>query len=108
MKRILKALLIIAAVTALALAGLSALYTTELAQELTTLRRENRSDLVYLRGRIRELESDLKQTLRQPLGECEDLPSVSTEVTETQPSTPSGALTEAPSEDTLLVLSATC
>ena len=39
--------------------GLAYLYTYSVSEELATLRRENRSDTVYLRYRIRELESEL-------------------------------------------------
>ena len=39
--------------------GLAYLYTYSVSEELTLLRRESRSDTVYLRYRIRELESEL-------------------------------------------------
>ena len=52
--------LLIAAFCVLALwVGLSTLYTYSVSEELTTLRREGRSDIVYLRCRIRDLESEL-------------------------------------------------
>ena len=37
----------------------STLYTYSISEELSLLRREGRSDLVYLRSRIRDLESEL-------------------------------------------------
>lgn len=39
--------------------GVACLYTYSVSEELTTLRRESRSDTVYLRCRIRDLESEL-------------------------------------------------
>ena len=52
--------LLIAALCALTTwVGLSTLYAHSLSEELTLLRREGRSDTVYLRSRIRELESEL-------------------------------------------------
>lgn len=39
--------------------GIAYLYTYTVSKELATLRRESRSDTVYLRCRIRELESEL-------------------------------------------------
>ena len=52
--------ILIAAFCALALwATLSTLYTHSVSEELTTLRREERSDIVYLRNRVRDLESIL-------------------------------------------------
>lgn len=39
--------------------GIACLYTYSVSEELTTLRRESRSDTVYLRCRIRDLESEL-------------------------------------------------
>ena len=52
--------LLIAAFCVLALwAGLATLYTYSVSEELTLLRREGRSDIIYLRCRIRDLESEL-------------------------------------------------
>jgi len=52
--------LLIAAFCVLAVwAGLATLYTYSVSEELTMLRREGRSDMVYLRCRIRDLESEL-------------------------------------------------
>ena len=61
--------LLIAAFCILAVwAGLSTLYTYSVSEELTLLRREGRSDTVYLRCRIRDLESELSAglTAREP------------------------------------------
>ena len=43
--------------------GLSTLYTYSVSEELSLLRREGRSDTVYLRCRIRDLESELSAGL---------------------------------------------
>ncbi|MBR6782782.1 MAG: hypothetical protein IKM33_06290 [Clostridia bacterium] len=52
--------LLIAAFCILAVwAGLATLYTYSVSEELTMLRREGRSDIIYLRCRIRDLESEL-------------------------------------------------
>ena len=52
--------LLIAAFCVLTLwAGLATLYTYSVSEELTTLRREGRSDMIYLRCRIRDLENEL-------------------------------------------------
>lgn len=47
--------------------GLAYLYTYSVSEELATLRREDRSDTVYLRCRIRELESKLAAGLEEIL-----------------------------------------
>ena len=47
--------------------GLAYLYTYSVSEELATLRREDRSDTVYLRCRIRELESKLTAGLQEIL-----------------------------------------
>jgi hypothetical protein len=47
--------------------GLSTLYAQELSRELTCLRRDNRSDTVYLRNRVKELEAEIKEHIRLPL-----------------------------------------
>ena len=47
--------------------GLAYLYTYSVSEELAMLRREDRSDTVYLRCRIRELESKLSAGLREIL-----------------------------------------
>ena len=53
-------ILLITAFCALALwAGLATLYTYSVSEELTMLRKEGRSDIMYLRCRIRDLESEL-------------------------------------------------
>ena len=94
--------LLIAALCVLATwAGLSTLYTYSVAEELTMLRREERSDTVYLRCRIRELESELDARL----GETFPTPSepvggeVTTErVTEGEVTAPKPAESEAATE----------
>lgn len=63
MKKMLKVLTVILASAAFAGVLLSVAYTQTISDELTLLRRENRSDIVYLRNRVRELESDLKNTI---------------------------------------------
>ena len=47
--------------------GLAYLYTYSVSEELAMLRREDRSDTVYLRCRIRELESKLTAGLQEVL-----------------------------------------
>ena len=47
--------------------GLAYLYTYSVSEELAMLRREDRSDTVYLRCRIRELESKLTAGLQEIL-----------------------------------------
>ena len=64
MRQFTKGLLIALTSLALLTAGLTALYTRELSEELTALRREGRSDNVYLRCRVRDLEAELKDYLR--------------------------------------------
>lgn len=59
MRNLTKGLLIAAAVVATGWLLLSTLYTQSVSEELTRLRRESRSDVVYLRNRIKELESEL-------------------------------------------------
>ena len=53
---------------------LSTLYTYSISEELSLLRREGRSDVVYLRSRIRDLESELAdhQAVTSPPTEIED------------------------------------
>lgn len=63
MKKLMNGLLIALAVVLLSGLILSALYTQTVSDELTRLRRESRSDIVYLRTRIRELESELTESL---------------------------------------------
>ena len=68
--------LLIAAFCVLTLwAGLATLYTYSVSEELTTLRREGRSDMIYLRCRIRDLENELSA---RPDG-SDDTPTVSIE-----------------------------
>ncbi|MBQ4113410.1 MAG: hypothetical protein IJD38_11490 [Clostridia bacterium] len=47
--------------------GLSTLYAREISHELRSLRRESRSDTVYLRSRVKEMESEIKEYLRCPV-----------------------------------------
>ncbi len=63
MKRIFKATAIAAAVLVLVGLGISAGYTHTVSKEVRQLRRENRSDIVYLRTRVRELEAELTASL---------------------------------------------
>lgn len=67
MKKWMKILMISAAVVALGGLILSAAYTHTVEDEVTRLRRESRSDIVYLRTRVRELESDLTASLMERL-----------------------------------------
>lgn len=87
MSKTVKVLLITAFCVLVAWAGLSTLYTYSVAEELTTLRREGRSDTVYLRCRIRDLESELA-------AHREEKPSLSTEPADGEP------VTETPADDT--------
>jgi hypothetical protein len=73
MTRVLKILTVAAALVALCGVILSAAYTQTVEEEVTRLRRENRSDIVYLRTRVRELESMLTAELTGRL-EPPDLP----------------------------------
>lgn len=108
--------LLIAALCALTTwVGLSTLYAHSLSEELTLLRREGRSDTVYLRSRIRELESELTVYLGEvftapsaPMGgeastegltDCETVTEKET-VGENAPQKP--ADTEAPTEGVTL------
>ena len=59
MSKCTKGLLIAALCVLTTWLGLACLYTYSVSEELTLLRRESRSDTVYLRFRIRELESEL-------------------------------------------------
>ena len=59
MKKILFGLVIFAAASVIGGVILTAVYTGSVSDEVTRLRRENRSDMIYLRTRVRELESQL-------------------------------------------------
>lgn len=73
--------------------ALASLYARSISEELTLLRRESRSDTVYLRCRIRELESELKVHASTPVG------SIPTAPAETENATaPAVPETDAPSE----------
>ena len=63
MKKLTMGLLITAAVIVLGWLCLSTAYTHTVSEEVTRIRRESRSDVVYLRTRIRELESELTSLL---------------------------------------------
>ena len=59
MSKTAKGLLIAALCVLTTWMGIAFLYTYSVSEELNTLRRESRSDTVYLRCRIRDLESEL-------------------------------------------------
>lgn len=67
MKKFLYGLMIFAAVSLIGGVILSAVYTGSVSDEVAQLRRENRSDIVYLRTRVRELESRLASGLLEGL-----------------------------------------
>ena len=67
MKKFLYGLMIFAAVSLIGGVILSAVYTGSVSDEVAQLRRENRSDLVYLRTRVRELESRLASGLSEEM-----------------------------------------
>lgn len=67
MKQVTKILLFGLLAMSLLWSALSTLYAQELSEELTSLRRENRSDNVYLRNRVKDLESEIKDYLRLSL-----------------------------------------
>lgn len=67
MRKITKWLLIAVAAVSLGWSGLISLYTHAVSEELATLRRESRGDVIYLRCRIRELESELTAGLLENL-----------------------------------------
>ena len=67
MKQVTKILLFGLLAMSLLWSALSTLYAQELSEELTSLRRENRSDNVYLRNRVKDLESEIKEYLRLSL-----------------------------------------
>ena len=93
MKQVTKILLFGLLAMSLLWSALSTLYAQELSEELTSLRRENRSDNVYLRNRVKDLESEIKDYLRLSLqavggNGLNDWPSRDEETTqETDPST---------------------
>jgi hypothetical protein len=59
MSKTAKGLLIAALCVLTTWMGIACLYTYSVSEELKTLRRESRSDTVYLRWRIKDLESEL-------------------------------------------------
>ncbi len=81
--------------------GLAYLYTYSVSEELTLLRRESRSDTVYLRYRIRELESELDAERSE--GAMPPAEAVDGEVAETEePSSYPEAEGSAPTEEVTL------
>ena len=90
MRKITKWLLISIASLSLGWSSLASIYTFSVADDLTTLRKENRSDVSHLRNRIRELEAELSAYLldhvEQPTiptgGEPESSPSTETTMPE--------------------------
>ena len=68
MRQFTKGLLIALTSLALLTSCFTVLYTRELSEELTALRREGRSDNVYLRCRVRDLEAELKNYLQEAVG----------------------------------------
>ncbi len=59
MRKLTKGLLVAVTLASLGWSVLSSLYTHAVSDELATLKRESHSDTVYLRCRLRELESEL-------------------------------------------------
>ena len=103
MSKTAKVLLITAFCALAAWAGLSTLYTYSVSEELTTLRREGRSDMVYLRCRIRDLESELADHTKAPVPSVDtssepDNASDSTAVNDV--TTDEGEVTSLPSTET--------
>ena len=95
MKHVLKGLVVAVAVAALVGVFLAVGYTQTVSEEVTKLRRESRSDLVYLRTRVRELESELTASLLDRLespdqavdGVVDEETDAGTSETETEPVT---------------------
>jgi len=92
MKKWKLSLLVAAAVTVVGWLCLSTAYTHTVSREVTRIRREGRSDVVYLRTRLRELESELTSLLmeqREPDSETVDgIPETETEASaNTEPET---------------------
>lgn len=94
MKKLLKALTVALAASALIGTLLSVAYTQTVSKELTRLRRESRSDIVYLRNRVKELEGDMLSSFldcwadvldTQVGGEADTAPSEPQEETDVQP-----------------------
>ena len=94
MKKLLKALTVALAASALIGTLLSVAYTQTVSKELTRLRRESRSDIVYLRNRVKELEGDMLSSFldcwadvldTQVGGEADTAPSEPREETDVQP-----------------------
>ena len=67
MKKFLMGLLVTVVILSIGGVLLSGLYTRTVSENLTRLRLESRSDIVYLRTRVRELESELTAFLMNSL-----------------------------------------
>lgn len=100
MRKLIKGLLIACVVVVLGGLLLTVLYTDSVSDELTRFRRESRSDIVYLRTRIRELESELTagllgkgESISKPVGGTAD--GVETEASTDGDPTETNAVTEA-------------
>ena len=100
MKKTTVGLLIFAAILSVGAIILPYAYTSSVSEELTLLRRESRSDLVYLRTRVKELESEIKR-----LGAEGQTPSLESEelLTETNPLSESEPSTEPPVTESVTV-----
>ena len=91
MKKLLRGLLITAVIIALGGVAMSWMYTQDVSEELTRLRRESRSDIVYLRTRVREFESELTASLLNQLDppyeavDGEEAPSAEQDPPHTEP-----------------------
>ncbi len=70
MRKLTKTLLIAIAAVSLGWSLLSSVYTHEVSEKLADLKRENHSDVIYLRARIRELENELALHLWDRLTEA--------------------------------------
>ena len=101
MKQVTKILLFGLLAMSLLWSALSTLYAQELSEELTSLRRKNRSDTVYLRNRVKDLEFEIKEYLRLSLQAVggEGLTDGNTRDEETPPETESN-ITDASSSET--------
>ena len=63
MKKLIRGMIASAAVVALVWLLMATVQTHTVSEEVTRLRRESRSDIIYLRTRVRELESELASVL---------------------------------------------
>ena len=93
MKKLTVGLLVFAAILSVGALILSYTYTHSVSEELTLLRRESRNDLVYLRSRVKDLESELqllRDETKEPTFDAEE------PVTETEPLPETDIPTEPP------------